>query len=125
MPEVKKFRVALGSIPLELGAQLGEMRALQKRVGGLIAVMGKIADRTVTIEEVAAIIYHGAKPFNPPDKVPPIETIEEIIFQYGVLNFIAPCANFISSVLSEGPNGKKETPTTVPAPATGEPVKEP
>lgn len=122
MSDVKKFQVELGSIPLELGAQLGEMRALQKRVGGLISIMSKIAENRVTLEELAAIIYHGAKPFNPPDKVPPIEAIEEIIFKYGMLNFIAPCAKFLSSVLSEGPAGKQEAPETPGSPAGWSPA---
>lgn len=82
---------------------IAEMKLLQKRCGGLVHLADKLRSLTVTLEELAAIIYYGCGAER--EKVIPINAIEEIIFEKGMLNFVKPCADFLSRLLVDGPRG--------------------
>ncbi len=115
----QEFQLELGGITLPLRSELGEMRALQKRIGGLLKVASSLMDMSITTGDLAAIVWHGVRGGGrealAAQGITSIEKVEDAIIEYGLLNVLKPCADFIKHVLNEGPKGKAQPPK-----ATGE-----
>lgn len=107
-PEVP-IEAVFGEFKLVLKARLGHVKELQKKIGGLLAMAEKFRTSTVTIEDLAWIIWYGAQGVEG-QKVPAIAALEEIIFEHGVLGQMKPCAEFLRSIFDKGSKGKATAP---------------
>ncbi len=111
--------VKLGDRTFTLRPALAELKALQKKVGGLVALYSRFGDRIVTIEDIAAIIYHGAlgAGLTPPS----IEALEQMVMDEGILPLMPQAIRFLAGALtgkkgaSAGKAATEATMTTPPA----------
>lgn len=100
------FEVPLGEEKVNLRADIGSLRQLQKQVGGLIGVARKFVETSITSDEMAAIVWHCAEDKAKLKAFGSVEAVEQVLLEHGIMNVMKPCADFIKYVLQQGSKGK-------------------